>query len=146
MLSCEGPKATVGDVNGDGLDDIYIAGTAANPGQLYIQQKDGQFQKKPEPIFNQFQGFEDATVLFFDCDGDDDLDLFIGSGGNTAMPGSRELQHRMLINDGKGNFTLSDKSFPVNQDNVSVAVAYDFDGDGDLDLFVGPEILHLNMD
>jgi hypothetical protein len=65
------------------------------------------------------------------------MDLFIGGGGNEAMPNSRELQHRLFINDGKGNFLLAGKAFPVNKDNIGVVTACDFDNDGDLDLFVG---------
>ena len=137
MLSCEGPKAAVADIDGDGLQDVFIGGTTDQTGQLYIQTTDGQFVKKDEPSIEQFAGFEDGAALFFDCDGDGDLDLFIGGGGNMSMPGSRELQHRLFINDGKGNFQLSANSFPINQDNIGVAIAYDFDHDGDLDLFVG---------
>jgi len=137
MLSHQGPTAAVADVNGDGLDDVFIAGTALQPGQLYLQDRDGGFVKKAIPVMAQFMGFEDAAVLFFDADGDGDMDLFIGAGGNSALAGSRELQHRLFINDGKGNFTISYKSFPASQDNVGAVAAYDFDGDGDLDLFVG---------
>ena len=137
MLSHEGPKAAVADVNGDGLEDIYIGGTIAKPGQLYIQSASGSFMEKEEPVFKQFSGFVDGAVLFFDCDGDGDMDLLVCSGGNAAAPFSRELQHRLFINDGKGNFSLSDKAFPTNKDNISVAIASDIDGDGDLDLFVG---------
>lgn len=137
MLSCEGPKAATGDVNADGLDDIYISGTSLHPGQLYLQLSNGEFIKKGEPAFNPFSTFEDAAVLFFDCDNDGDLDLFISGGGNEAMPSSRELQHRLFINDGKGNFQLSGDAFPVNKDNMGAAAACDFDKDGDLDLFVG---------
>jgi hypothetical protein len=137
MLSHEGPKAACGDVNNDGLTDIYIGGTAGYPGQLYLQNKLGLFEKKPESIFQQFIEFEDEAVLFFDADNDGDLDLFVGPGGNNSPPYSRLMQNRLLINDGKGNFTLEGKAFPANGVNVGVAIANDFDHDGDLDLFVG---------
>jgi hypothetical protein len=136
MLSHQGPKAAVADVNGDGLEDVFIGGTPLHSGQLYLQTKSG-FIKKDIPDFNKLTGFEDAAVTFFDADGDGDMDLFIGAGGNNMTPASRELQHRLFINDGKGNFKISYNAFPLNQDNISVAIAYDFDKDGDMDLFVG---------
>src|SRR5205814_1817827 len=100
MLSREGPKAAVGDVNGDGLEDVFIGGTPGHPGQLYIQKPDGKFVKKEEQSFQQFSDFEDVAVLLFDCDHDGDLDLLICPGGNTAAPHSRELQLRLFKNDG----------------------------------------------
>ncbi len=137
MLSREGPKATVGDVNGDGLEDIFIGGTAGHPGQLYLQTPDGKFVKKKEPSIDQFMDFEDEAVLFFDADGDGDLDLYIGPGGNNSPPDSRPMQERLFKNDGKGNFTLDAAAFPSNGENIGVALAYDFNHDGKLDLFVG---------
>ena len=137
MLSREGPKAAVGDVNGDGLPDIYIGGAAGQPGQLYLQTKSGGFVKKPEKIFDDYAGFEDAAVLFFDCDNDGDLDLLVCPGGNSFPAISKEMQIRLYKNDGKGNFTLDPSAFPNNTSNISVAIPYDFDGDGDVDLFVG---------
>ena len=137
MLSREGPKAAVGDVNGDGLEDVFIGGTAGHPGQLYLQNKEGQFIKKAEKVFDQFIDFEDVAVLLFDCDKDGDLDLLLCPGGNDVPINSRQLQLRLLKNDGKGNFELDPNAFPVNNANISVAAAYDFDNDGDLDLFVG---------
>jgi hypothetical protein len=137
MLSHQGPKATVADVNGDGLSDVFIGGTPGNPGQLYLQSANG-FVKKDIPDNKQFSTFEDAAVLFFfDADGDGDMDLFIGAGGNNVLPGARELQHRLFINDGKGNFKISITSFPSNQDNTAIAIAADFNKDGFPDLFVG---------
>jgi hypothetical protein len=139
MLSREGPKAAVGDVNGDGLDDIYIGGTSVHAGQLYLQTKDGRFEKKDEPGFKPFNDFEDEAVLFFDADNDGDLDLFVGPGGNSNPPFTRQMQNRLFKNDGHGNFTIDPGAFGNNLNgvNTSVAVAYDFNHDGFLDLFVG---------
>jgi hypothetical protein len=136
MLSREGPRIAKGDVNGDGLEDIYIGGARDQPGQLYLQTGNG-FIKKEEEVFKQYADFEDVAVLFFDADKDGDLDLFIGAGGNNARAGSRELQHRLYKNDGKGNFAIDTKAFSSNDMNISVAVANDYDEDGDLDLFIG---------
>ncbi len=136
MLSHAGPKAAVGDVNGDGLDDIFIAGTSEQLGQLYLQKGAG-FQKKGIPDLKMFSSFEDTETALIDVDADGDLDLFVASGGNNASAASRELQLRLFINDGKGNFKISTTAFPLNQDNIGAIVWNDFDKDGDLDLFVG---------
>ncbi len=139
MLSREGPKVAVGDVNGDGLDDIYIGGTSVHPGQLYLQTRAGKFEKKAEPGFAPFFDFEDEAVLFFDADHDGDLDLFIGPGGNNSQSFSRQMQNRLFKNDGHGNFTLDPGAFANNLNgmNTAVAIAYDFNHDGFPDLFVG---------
>ena len=137
MLSHEGPKAAVADVNADGLDDVYIGGTVTRQGQLYLQNIAGAFVIKDEPAFKQFAGFVDGAVLFFDCDNDKDKDMLLCAGGNAAVPFSREMQHRLFINDGKGNFSIVATAFPANKDNIAIAIANDFDIDGDLDLFVG---------
>jgi len=137
MLSREGPHIAKGDVNSDGLEDLYIGGAKDQEGQLYLQTKEGSFQRSEQAVFKQFKDFEDVAVLFFDADKDGDLDLFIGAGGNNARPGAREIQHRLYKNDGKGKFEIDGSAFPLNNMNVSVAINYDYDKDGDEDLFVG---------
>jgi hypothetical protein len=137
MLSRQGPQIAKGDVNGDGLDDLYIGGAKDQAGQLYLQTGAGSFVKKEQQVFTQYADLEDVAVLFFDADKDGDLDLFIGAGGNNIPPNSRQLQHRLYKNDGTGNFAIDTKSFPNNDMNISVAAANDFDSDGDMDLFVG---------
>ena len=137
LLSREGPRAAVGDVNGDGLQDVYIGGGKGQGGSLYEQQVEGRFTKREEKLFREYSDFEDVAVLFFDADGDKDLDLFIGSGGNASAAGSRELQHRLYVNDGKGNFSIDVNAFEPNDANIGAVVSADFDGDGDQDLFVG---------
>jgi hypothetical protein len=137
MLSREGPKAACGDVNNDGLEDVYIGGTFGHAGQLYLQKKNGGFEKKPEKSFEQFKDFEDVAVLMFDCDHDGDLDLLVCPGGNNNKPDSREMQLRLYKNDGKGNFEIDVSAFPNTGMNISVAVAEDFNHDGFPDLFIG---------
>ncbi|HSC36936.1 MAG TPA: FG-GAP-like repeat-containing protein, partial [Chitinophagaceae bacterium] len=138
MLSRQGPKAAVGDINADGLPDVYIGGTQGHPGQVYVQKKSGGFEKMKEPAFNQFVDFEDEAVLLFDADGDGDLDLLVGPGGNNNSPLSRQMQNRLFKNDGKGNFTIAPTAFSnSNGVNTAVALAYDFNHDGYLDLFIG---------
>lgn len=136
MLSRLGPKAAVGDVNGDGLTDIYIGGAKGQAGQLYLQSSKG-FVKKETPDFKTYD-FDDVTVaFFFDCDGDGDLDLFTGGGGNFASGNSGNFQNQLFINDGKGNFTLKRGALPIINANCGAAVPIDYDGDGYPDLFVG---------
>ena len=144
MLSKEGPRAAVADVNKDGLDDIFIGGAKGQPGQLYIQSNTS-FIKKLQTSFENDKDFEDVAVLFFDCDNDGDQDLFIGAGGNDQPPRNPFLKHRLYKNDGRGNFKKDTAAFDgVNSSNIGAACANDFDGDGDLDLFVGGRSLSYN--
>ncbi|PWJ60417.1 VCBS repeat protein [Dyadobacter jejuensis] len=136
LLSREGPKAAMGDVNQDGLVDMYVCGALGQAGQLYLQGKGG-FQISPQKLFDDMAGFEDTAALFFDCDQDGDLDLIVGSGGNQIPLGSAELPSRLYINNGAGQFQLKNGALPPNGMNTSVFCSMDFDSDGDLDLFVG---------
>jgi hypothetical protein len=136
MLSREGPKAAIGDVNADGLNDVFIGGAAGQPGQLYLQTAKG-FIPTDRQTFDSDSTYEDTAALFFDADGDGDLDLFVGSGGNHEQVGLRFMQDRIYLNDGKGHFTGQPRALPLNGFNTAVALAFDFDADGDLDLFVG---------
>ena len=137
QLSRQGPQVAVGDVNGDGLEDMYIGSGKGQGRQLYVQTREGKFIKSQQKEFDQYSDFEETAVLLFDADGDGDKDLFIGAGGNNMQKGSRQSEHRLYINDGKGNFSLDVSAFPGNDMNISVAVNYDYDGDGDEDLYVG---------
>lgn len=137
MLSRQGPKAACADVNGDHLEDIYICGATGQGGQLYLQNASDGFTKSIQKDFELYKDFEDVTALFFDCDADGDNDLFVAAGGNNVMQSSRQLQHRLYKNDGKGNFIIDGSAFPSSQDNTGIVAACDFDNDGDIDLFVG---------
>ncbi|WP_298298845.1 FG-GAP-like repeat-containing protein [Hydrotalea sp.] len=137
MLSREGPKAAVADVNGDGLADVYIGGTVGYPGQIYWQQANGSFVQKPEPAFAQFSDFEDGALAFLDYDHDGDMDLLVCPTGNTHPSNTRQMQLRLFTNDGKGNFSIKTDAFPNTGMNVSAIAVHDFNGDGYPDIFVG---------
>ncbi|MUH35226.1 hypothetical protein D9O36_05180 [Zobellia amurskyensis] len=136
QMSKLGPFVTVGDVNGDGLDDFYIGGASGQPGAIYTQNHLGKFKPLLNPVFKSDMGHEDMGATFFDVDGDGDEDLYVVSGGSENKINSELYQDRLYINNGKGSFKHSEK-LPILKTSGSCVIKHDFDSDGDLDLFVG---------
>lgn len=137
-ISTEGPRMAIADVNGDGLEDIFIGGSKNEPAQLLIQRSNKEFKQSQQPAFIADKLSEDRASLFLDVDGDGDLDLYVCSGSNEFSTSSVALIDRLYLNDGKGNFSRSEQVLPtMRYESTSVVCAHDFDEDGDLDLFVG---------
>lgn len=139
MLSSQGPPLAVGDVNGDGLDDVFIGGAAGVPGKLFIQQKDGRFVASPQgQPWEADRAYDDWGALFFDANGDGLPDLYVASGGYRLSPTSPFLQDRLYINKGGGRFASAPPgTLPPMLTSTATVRAGDFTGDGRPDLFVG---------
>jgi hypothetical protein len=145
MLSTEGPKISVADVNGDGRDDLFAGNAKDSPAALLLQLPDGNFKKSNEALFEKSILSEDLGSAFFDADGDGDLDLYVASGGNEYPSSSSALKDRLYLNDGKGNLSPVEQVLPAGRfESTSCVKAGDYDGDGDLDLFVGVRLMPFN--
>ena len=132
-----GPFMSMGDVNKDGLEDVFVGGASRQSGKLYFQKSNGKFVAATSQPWSNDSNSEDMKSVFFDLDNDQDLDLYIVSGGNEFEADHANYQDRIYINDGRGNFTKSTSAIPRLTSSGSCVVALDYDQDGWQDLFVG---------
>lgn len=140
-LSFSGPCMAKADVNGDGLEDVFVGGDVNTAGTVFIQQKNGSF-KGSQTGFEQDKASEDADAIFFDANHDGFQDLYVVSGGyNNYAVNDVLLQDRLYLNDGKGNFSKSSDALPQMRSSKSCARVADFNGDGYPDIFVGGRVI-----
>ncbi len=139
-FSQAGPGIAVGDINGDGLEDFVLGGSSNVHTSIFTQTENGNYieslLKKSTERYS-----EDEGLLLFDADGDEDLDLYIVSGGFESISGSERNNDRLYLNDGSGKFIMNANIIPDVSSNGSCVRAADIEGDGDLDLFIGGRVI-----
>jgi len=141
-LSQNGPFISVGDLNGDKLEDYFIGGAAGFAGAVYFQKEDGSFDRSAQPALEAEKATEDMESVLTDVDGDNDLDLIVVSGSNEFQDMSPLLVPRIYINNGKGKFDKVGKNrMPDEKINSQCIEMFDADGDKDMDLFIGGRLV-----
>ena len=135
MYSYSGPRIIKGDINKDGLTDLFVCGPAGQPSSLFVQSSSGKFIETNKEVFSIDKMAQDENAGFLDADGDGDIDLFVVSGSYNVMVS--DMQDRLYLNDGKGIFTKSTGAIPTENSCGSVVIPLDIEKDGDIDLFVG---------
>jgi len=136
QLSQEGPAMAVGDINGDGHEDVFLGGAKDQTAVLYKHMGQGSLRAQPQTVFTEDARYEDTAAAFFDADGDGDIDLMVGTGGN-QVGDEGSYRSRLYLNDGTGKFSRSSQPIPSVFKNISVIAPHDFDSDGDIDVMVG---------
>ncbi len=140
-MSQFGPALAIGDVNGDGRDDVYLGGANGQASVLYVQGDRAAFRPNASQPWQKEKNQEDVAAAFLDIDRDGDLDLYVGSGGFEKPENDSYYRDRFYINDGKGKFSKSNGVIPDIRSSASCVKVFDFDADGDQDVFVGSRVI-----
>ena len=136
-LSHEGPDLKEGDLNGDGILDIFIGGTHGDISRIFLGNKKGTFQSSPtfETLAKNDAKRHSTDAAIFDANGDGHQDIYVANGGYHDYPANHPILSDILyLNDGQGNFKRS--ALPKMLNGTQTVETMDVNGDGHLDIFV----------
>ncbi|MBC7946901.1 MAG: VCBS repeat-containing protein, partial [Chitinophagaceae bacterium] len=137
MVSSEGPALAIGDINQDGLEDVFVGSARNFKSEVFLQQPTGKFIKLTQPDLERDSAYEDVDACWVDVNNDGNADLAVASGGNEFYGRDEHNTPRIYMNDGKGKLTRMANPFGNLFLTASCIVANDFNGDGYMDLFLG---------
>jgi hypothetical protein len=139
-LNRRGPALAVGDVFGNGRDDVVVGGTTLDPLRILRSEGPGRFSG-PDALATG-NGTDDGPILLFDAAGAGRQDLLVTKGGDVFAADSPEYQPRLFLNDGRGGFTpAAEDALPALTMSVGAVAAADFNRDGRLGLFIGGRVV-----
>ena len=133
QYAATGVRMATGDVNNDGLMDLFVGGNRLQQGQLFYQNATGSFKATPLP---DMLGGTNTDAVLIDVNGDKQLDLYVVNGGYSVREAEKR-QDQLWLNN-KGTFVAKD--LPAETENGSCVNVIDIDRDGDSDLFVGGSV------
>jgi hypothetical protein len=137
MVSQEGPALAVDDINGDGMQDVFVGSARGGKSVIYLQNREGHFIQSVQQALDADSNYEDVSACFADVNNDGWKDLLVGSGGNEYYGTDSFNTPRLYLNNGKGNFVKLQNAFKGIYITASVITAYDFNQDGFTDVFIG---------
>lgn len=137
MVSRDGPALAVGDMNGDGREDIFIGSAKREKAVLYLQNAEGRFKQHIQPDLEADSMYEETDATWADINNDGWMDLLVASGGNEYYGTDSVLSPRVYLNDGRGMLHKVYHAFDSVYLTASTIAPCDFNGDGWIDLFIG---------
>jgi len=137
QVSDRGPALAVGDINGDGDDDLFFGSSKFKPSTFFIKTSDG-FKKTSFPEVTNDSISEDVVAVMEDFNKNGKNDLFVGTGGADFYNQMPPLLDAYYL---QSDSTFIKQGLPASFQNASVISPSDYDMDGDIDLFVGNQII-----
>jgi hypothetical protein len=122
------PAVAVADVNGDGIDDIYVGGIADEEKYILAGDKSGGFTKVKVPVLDQYKNTADEQANWADVNNDGKPDLIVISANHPFLETEKLVQPRLYLN--KGNFQFEYQPLPKLNYQASKITLFDFNGDG----------------
>src|SRR5260221_4789690 len=137
MLSTEGPALAIGDMNKDGLEDVFIGSSKWKKSSVFLQQPGGKFIRSYQPALDADSTYEDVDACWMDVNNDGNKDLVVAGGGNEYYGNDTILTPRVYLNNGQGLLVKYKPAITGIFVNASCILPVEISGNGSRDLFIG---------